>query len=483
MIFDKNITSFSVTVYGDLSKYNEVISKGRCRIFYKYGNRNGTYITDEFAEKLLQTIPYTPVKGIYKESEDFSDHGESRKLGKIYGIVPKDYNLAWEDFLDEDGEVRTYACVDVLLYTTIYEEANEIIGKSQSMELYDKSIVGKWELIDGKKYFVFQEGCFLGLQVLGDAVEPCFEGAAFYNLYNSFSDFMKEVDNASLFFQKDKQGGKLMEKISFELSDKEKYEAIWSLLNPKYNEENDWLVEYSICEVYDEYVVAKNHPGNVYEKILYTKDNEADSVTLGERTRCYLMYVTEDEKKSLETLKEKNDGTYAKIDEKVNEAYSKMEQYDVEIERLKQDNETFKLKKAELEGLNSTLEAERDSAQANYEASKISLAETKDQLSLCQANYETLEGELSTLKDFKEKVEMTNKQNVLDSYASILPNEILDTYAEKLSEFDEESLDKELAYELKKANPAFYTNQRPGYLPKDEPKGGIEELLMKYTKN
>ena len=50
---EKLITDFPVTIYGNLEPYNQVLSKGRCRIFYKYGNRNGTYITDEFADKLL----------------------------------------------------------------------------------------------------------------------------------------------------------------------------------------------------------------------------------------------------------------------------------------------------------------------------------------------------------------------------------------------------------------------------------------------
>ena len=49
---NKNILEFSVNIYGNLEKYNEVLSKARCRIFYKYGNRNGTYITDDFATEL-----------------------------------------------------------------------------------------------------------------------------------------------------------------------------------------------------------------------------------------------------------------------------------------------------------------------------------------------------------------------------------------------------------------------------------------------
>ena len=36
-MFDKNIgLEFPVTVYGNLEKYSETISKGRCRIFYKH---------------------------------------------------------------------------------------------------------------------------------------------------------------------------------------------------------------------------------------------------------------------------------------------------------------------------------------------------------------------------------------------------------------------------------------------------------------
>ena len=146
------IKNFSITNYGKLSKFNDVISMGRCRIFYKGANRNGSYITDEFAEKLIATAPYTPVKGIYTEEiEDYEDHGEKRTEGRIYGVVPAEPHFAWEKHMDEDGVEREYACVDVLYYTGLYPEAGQIDGKSQSMELYGPSIKGDWQIIDGKK--------------------------------------------------------------------------------------------------------------------------------------------------------------------------------------------------------------------------------------------------------------------------------------------------------------------------------------------
>lgn len=170
------ISTFSV----DTSTESSTITRARVRIFYKGLNRNGTYITDEFAENLVKTLPYAPLKGIYSEP-DYSDHGESRDEGRIYGVVPETNNFAWEDYVDEDGVTRTYACSDVLIYTALYREANEIVGKSESMELYLNSIEGSWQVKQGKKCFVFEKGCFLGLQVLGDNVEPCFEGASFYS--------------------------------------------------------------------------------------------------------------------------------------------------------------------------------------------------------------------------------------------------------------------------------------------------------------
>ena len=41
--------SFDVAVYGNMTKYNETLSKARVRIFYKGLNRNNTYITEKQA--------------------------------------------------------------------------------------------------------------------------------------------------------------------------------------------------------------------------------------------------------------------------------------------------------------------------------------------------------------------------------------------------------------------------------------------------
>lgn len=449
-----NNFEFPVSVYGKLEKYNDVLSKGRCRIFYKYGNRNGTYITDEFSEKLLSTIAYAPVKGIY-EYDDFTDHGARRSEGRIYGIVPENPHLQWEEHEDEDGVVRTYACVDVLIFTALYKEASDIIGKAQSMELYEPSLQYHREIIHGQQYIVFDEGCFLGLQVLGKDVEPCFEGAAFFQLQENIEEVVKKIQEIEMTYSKG--GQKEMPQMNFKLSDSQKFDALWSLLNPNYTEEGNWTIDYAICDVYDEYALAYSYENAQYERIYYTKNDETDSVALGEKVRVYVVDVTEKEKTTLDTLRDLNGGTYELVNENLEHAQENAEKIS-----------GFELKVTELENNIATLNTEKSAIQSSYE--------------LEHQKVESLTAENEGLRQYKLSIEAERKNAVFTEYKDKLSEEILDTYREKAAEYSVADLDKELAYELKKTNFSFYEKKDNGYLRKDVQKNGIDEILARYVK-
>ena len=481
------ITDFPVTIYGNLEKYSDTISKGRCRIFYKYGNRNGTYITDEFAEKLLETIPYAPVKGIYEVEEgDYTDHGKKRSDGRIYGIVPATPNVTWEDHEDDDGVVRTYACVDVLIYTGIYSEANEIIGKGQSMELYSPSIKGDWKIINGRKFYVFTEGCFLGLQALGDSVEPCFEGAAFFSLYEDLKKMVAQIEKYNLNLH---NGGKKM--LNYKLSDNAKFNAIWSLLNVNYNEEAGWLVEYDICEIYDSYAVVRNFAEGIFERVYYTKNDETDSVELGERARCYILDVSEAEKAALEALHGLNNGTYEKVDENYSAALSDVETKAGELNSV---NEALNTKTAEFDALTETYNTEKSENETKIEELNTSIAtltterdDAVSQLNVANNTVTTLTEEVATLNSFKAEIEKKEKEAIVSKYEKLLDADVLATYSAKISEYaDAKSLDKDLAYELVSTRQSVFTaesNPQPAYIPKDSGIGsGLEAILDKYKK-
>ena len=454
---NKNLYEFPVTIYGNLEKYNDVLSKARCRIFYKYENRNGTYISDEFAEKLLSTLPYAPVKGIYSQGEgDYTDHGNERDEGRIYGIVPEQPNISWETHIDEDGVERTYACADVLIFTAIYKEASDIVGKSQSMELYAPSLKYHEAIVRGKRFIDFDEGCFLGLQVLGDNVEPCFEGASFYSLQNTIEMAINQLK---------KYGGTNMHKINFKLSDDEKFQALWALLNPEYNEEGNWTVTCSISAVYDDYALVFNYETGNYQRAYYAKNDETDMVELGDIVNVYVIDVTESEKATLDTLRALNGGTYELVSDVLTNAQANFDQVS-----------EFSAKIEELNDAIATLNSEK----ADIEAKA---AEYSTQVETANNNLASLNEELDSLKQYKVNIENQQKDSVISEYSDCLDEEILDKYRQNKDSYSVEDLDKELAYELKKNNSSIFAkDSNPGYVPKDVPMDGISAILSKYKK-
>lgn len=475
------IKNFSITSYGKLTKYNDVISRGRCRIFYKGGNRNGSYITEEFAEKLIATAPYTPVKGIYTEEiEDYEDHGEKRTEGRIYGVVPADMNFAWEKHLDPDGVEREYACVDVLYYTGLYPEAGIIDGKSQSMELYGPSLKGNWQVIDGKKQYVFSEGCFLGLQVLGEEVEPCFEGAAFFSLYDTLKNLMSLLEQKKLTFQNNNSGGQtVMPQINFKISDNQKFDFLWSLLNTNYNEENGWIIEYAICEIYDEYAVVRNYAEATFERVYYTKNDETDSLEITNRERCFIVDVNEAEKAALAAIQAVNGGTYENLDTQfglVSEFENKISELSTKIDEFTNEIATLKTEKEEIETQFS----------ASTEASAIEKTELEAQIATLNDSISALTTERDGLAAYKKNVEDEAKKAVINTYAEVVSAEVIETYMNELDKYTCEELDMRLTYEQKKANPGTFSktqNQAPAYVPKDNPADtGLASILSKYEK-
>lgn len=457
---NKQIKDFPVTVYGKAERYSDAISKQRCSIFYRGKNRNGSYITDEFAQKLIQTIPYTPVKGIYSISdEDYTDHGAARSLGRIYGVVPEDYNFAWEKRLDEDGVEREYACVDVLVYTGLYTEAEKISGKAQSMELYSPSIKGSWQTIDGMQYYVFEEGSFLGLQVLGENVEPCFEGAAFFSLCEK----LNELENTDTFSAQDnRQGGKVMQ-INFRMSDNQKFNALWTLLNSNFNEEGGWMIDYDICEVYDEYALVKHYEDNSFERVYYTKDDASDTVTINSHERCFIVDINENEREVLSFLRSRSCSTYDLVT-------AKFDEMDAQAAQISE----FNAKIEELGNQISTLNSEKAEMSSASEQNQAKVFELEEQIT-------TLNTQLEALVAYKKSVEESNKLAVIETYAAQLPSTVLDEYKANLDKYTAEELDMHLTYAMKKTNPSMFGNTSANaYTPKDNPVSGIASILSKY---
>jgi hypothetical protein len=324
------------------------------------------------------------------------------------------------------------------------------------MELYAKSIKGDYQIKNGRRVFVFEDACFLGLQVLGDNVEPCFEGAAFYNLntlYTSLKTFVDKLEEYNLNFE----GGKIVPKSIFKISDDQKYNMIWDLLNPDCNEAGGWKLDYVIVSVYDEYAVVSNINDSTYERVYYTKDEATDSLALGERKRCYIVDVTEEEMNTLRVVQELNGGTYENLD-KVFARNSELEQ-----------------KFEEATGSYSTLETEHSELVGKYEA-----------LATDYSNAETTIGELNTkieeLTQYKADILHQEKESIIASYTDKLAPEVLEQITSKMDSYSALELKKELAFALVESSPAVFTHSEPIMVPKDPQTDGLVEYLSKYRK-
>lgn len=485
--------NFDVCLYGKIEELTPTLSKCRVRIFYKGMNRNRTFITEEFAKQLIDSLPYAPIKGIFDVEEiDYKDHGKRNSEGKIYGVVMENPNFAWEDHMDSDGVVRTYACADVLLFTALYPEAKLIPEKGQSMEIYQDTLVGQWKLDEnGEPYYLFEKGCFIGLQVLGDDIEPCFEGAAFYSLCSDIqklANYIKQVQ--------EKEERKKMDKTLFRLSDSEKACALESLLNPNFNEEGGWKQDRVVLDVYDDYAVCYNFEEKQYERAYYSKDN--DAVTLGDIVKVFIVDVTADEQMALEAIKTVS-GTYevakASLEENAT-LKATIEEKDVALTAKETEYSTAR---AELEEKISTLEAAATEYEANKTESEEKITEYSTKIEALEAEKVEMEQKISditseneSLTEFKKNVELEQKEAILGKYEEHLNEETYNQLKTDIDKYTVTDFKKEVCTAAVESSPTIFSKETEPKLfyslgdVKDEDKAsvsGVERILTKYKKN
>lgn len=485
LTLDKVELNFDVTTYGAIEPVTDTISKCRVRIFYKGLNRNRTYISDDFANQLISSLPYAPIKGIFNYGEvDFEDHGEDNTDGRIYGIVPETHNFAWEKHLDEDGVEREYATADVYLFTGLYPEASLIHGKPQSMEIFRENLKGEWKIWeDGKPYFHFYSGSLVGLQALGKKVEPCFEGSAFFNLKDTeiieniqeCINYIKQIDKNNK-----KEEGEKMDKTLFRLSDNEKADILFDLINPNFNEEGNWELNGIVTEVYDDYALYVNQTG--YHRAYYTKDG--DNVSLGEIMDVKITDVTTSEYAALEAMKAIS-GTY----EAAQEAYTALE---TKVNEFEGEKANFEAEKAELEEKVAEFEAEKVALENTISEKDVKINEFETQISDLTAEKVRLETEKNNiineneiLGEFKKNVETEKKTAIINEFSAHLTDEQIENFKSVMDNFEISDFKKEICMAAYDANPVFFNKKEESSLifkggNLDSVESGVIKLLNKH---
>lgn len=186
---------------------NPLISHCEIKVCYIGENRNGSLITEQVARKMANSLHGCPIVGYFDpETNDFSGHNRTIETGggkfrvvdktKAYGYVDSSAKVWFQDFTD-DGVQHKYLMTEGWLWTSIYEESKRVIehGNNQSMELDEKNLDGTWTFDDKglPKFFIINEAMIQKLCILGEDVEPCFEGAGIAAQFSFDGDFKNQL--------------------------------------------------------------------------------------------------------------------------------------------------------------------------------------------------------------------------------------------------------------------------------------------------
>lgn len=196
----------------DVTPLNPLISKCQIKVCYvgDEPNRNGSVITKAVAMDMAKSLPGCPIVGFYNETKgDFEAHnqiidvsnGEWRfkDTTQAYGFVDLNAKVWFQKFMD-DGVEHEYLMTEGYLWTEQWPEAKRVIekGNNQSMELYEPTLDGFWSESDNGEpsFFIINEALISKLCILGEDVEPCFEGAQITRVQFSFDEgFQKKLFN------------------------------------------------------------------------------------------------------------------------------------------------------------------------------------------------------------------------------------------------------------------------------------------------
>ena len=388
---------------------NPLMSKCDIKVLYIGQNRNRSSITKQVATEMSKTLRGCPIVGYYIEKkEDFGDHGDQviidgegikfNKLTKPYGFVAPDARVWFQFFEDQDefGNtcVREYLMTEGYLWTGQFEECQRVLENSnpQSMELDEKTLKGYWSTDNNKgvDFFIINDAVFSKLCILGDDVEPCFEGAN-VSAPNLSSQFSKDDEFTKSLFT-------MMSELKFALNNSEGGKPMHNEIQNELDNnvastsfENQDNVEAPVTQ-FDESGEAgaensSDSQTSAEDEVTETSTEEGEAVVLTASEP-----PVNDEEKALE-----------------DDAEVSLKKKPEEFAKEKDKEEKSETEKSE----DNTEDEDKKEKEDEDKKDKFSL---KQQLEELQTQFAALQAENAELLAFKQKVEEKEKDDLIDSF-------------------------------------------------------------------
>ena len=375
---------------------NPLMSSCEIKVLYLGENRNHSYITKDVATEMAKTLRGAPIVGYYKEEkDDFADHGERmifddegikfECLTRPYGFVAPDAKVWFQKFddVDEFGNTitREYLMTTGYLWTGQYEECKSVVegGKPQSMELDEESLEGHWSTNSktGMDFFIINDAIFSKLCILGEDVEPCFEGSSITAPEVS-KTFTKMDDN----FKKTLYA--MMQDLKFALEGGQKM-----IIDEAETKVTESEVVETEAEITAEETSIETEATVEEETTLETEENSEDKDTEDQS-------VLAENDNSIED--QSSQENFTKADDKDKEEESKDANDSKEDSESEEDDEDKEYKCGE-----------NGKKEKSYSLLETELAETK-------AAYADLEQKYQVLVEFKKQIDNEKKDALINSF-------------------------------------------------------------------
>ena len=419
---------------------NPLMSRCEIKVLYLGENRNHSYITKEVAAEMAKTLRGAPIVGYYKEEkEDFRDHGEKvvfddegmkfECMTKPYGFVAPDAKVWFQKFEDTDefGNqlTREYLMTTGYLWTGQFEEAKLAVdeGRPQSMELDVETLDGHWSTNSntGMDFFIINDAIFSKLCILGEDVEPCFEGASVTapEVSKNFSldnDFRKTLYT-------------MMQDLKFALEGGNNMDMEQNLVVEETAEEvavEETVTEEVVAETEEvEATVETETPAEEYTitDSLVREETPVTEEVKEEITETEEVEETavEEEKTEVETVEEEVVEEEIVVEENLteddNSEQSILTETQDSIEDTQSSQENFAKSDDEEDKEESEDEEDKEEEKVEEEdEDKKSKCSLEEKYTALQAEYEELNAKYAALVEFKENVENEKKDALIESF-------------------------------------------------------------------
>lgn len=436
----------------NITPINPLISKCQIKVCYVSDepNRNRSIINKETGKKLANSIPGSPIVGFYNETkEDFEGHNKVIDISggefkikdttRPYGFVDLNAKVWFQKFMD-DGVEHEYLMTEGFLWTGQYPECKRILdkGNNQSMELDEYTLDANWTKNEkgNPEFFIINEAIMSKLCILGEDVEPCFEGANITKIQFSFDEDVKQSWFSFMEQMKEilNEGGKpVFNKYDVNIGD-----ALWIAVDSYSND------QYYISGIFEDentkFAVLKSKDQDNYYRLDFSFENDVLSPA-GE-----LADITDTFSAEMAHFSVQDNLDFKKKKDEENEDGKKSEQKPAEESKSAEEDS-----KEDEDGENEEDEKKKNKGKGNGNGCKYELNDIPEYVNLLQqyeqlkTDYAALQATNETLTQFKKDVEREKKMKMINVDFCMLDEELKKDVIENVDSYSLDEIEAKLS--------------------------------------